>query len=107
MASSCGLADDFLRCGRLSSSMLPHYSSPVSTMAKEKTDVELKRLRTESKKTREDEVFGGLSPTERAEYKLTEARIHELESEILERAVAQSSGSATETEARKRKSAPV
>jgi DNA-binding NarL/FixJ family response regulator len=35
-------------------------------VAKETPESELKRLRTEQNKTRQDEVFGGLSPAERA-----------------------------------------
>jgi hypothetical protein len=58
-------------------------------MAKEKSESELKRLRTEQNKTRQDEVFGGLSPAERAEYEGKSERIHELESEIQASAVAE------------------
>jgi hypothetical protein len=64
-------------------------------MAREKHEFELKRLRAEQNKTRQDEVFGGLSPAEQAEYNRKSERIHELESEIQASAVAEkSSGSA-------------
>jgi hypothetical protein len=42
---------------------------------------ELARLRTEQYKTRQDEVFGGLSHAERAEYDSRKERIHDLEIE--------------------------
>jgi hypothetical protein len=58
-------------------------------MAREKHEFELKRLRTEQSKTRQDEVFGGLSPAELAEYNRKSERIHELESEIHASAVAE------------------
>ena len=58
-------------------------------MAREKHESELKRLRTEQSKTRQDEVFGGLSPAELAEYNRKSERIHELESEIQASAVAE------------------
>ena len=51
-------------------------------MPKEKPEFELKRLRAEQGKTRRDEVFGGLSPAERAAYNRTTKRIHELEIEL-------------------------
>jgi hypothetical protein len=60
-------------------------------MAKEKPQSELTRLRTEQEKTRRDEVFGGLTPEERAEYKRKSERIYELESEIQANAVAEKS----------------
>jgi hypothetical protein len=60
-------------------------------LAKEKLQSELTRLRSEQEKTRWDEVFGGLSPAERAEYDTRAARIHKLESEIRARAVAKKS----------------
>jgi hypothetical protein len=46
---------------------------------------ELIRLRKEQGKTREDEVFGGLSSAEQAAYETKENRIHELEREMPER----------------------
>src|SRR6516164_1683405 len=51
-------------------------------MAKETPSSELKRLRNEQDKTRRDEVFGGLSQKEWAEYYVKSDRIHQLESEI-------------------------
>ena len=54
-------------------------------MAREKHESELKRLRTEQNKTRQDEVFGGLSPAERARYDGKSERIRKLESEIRNR----------------------
>jgi len=67
-------------------------------MAKEKSECELKRLRTEQNKTRQDEVFGGLSPAERAEYEGKSERIHELESEIQASAVAEKSSQSAKAE---------
>ncbi len=58
-------------------------------MATEKPQSELTRLRTEQEKTRRDEVFGGLTPAERAEYKRKSERIDKLESEIQASAVAE------------------
>jgi hypothetical protein len=60
-------------------------------MAMEKRETELKRLRTEQNKTRQDEVFGGLSRAEQAEYNRKADRIHELEGKIQARAVAEKS----------------
>lgn len=51
-------------------------------MAKEKPESELKRLRTEQSKVRQDEVFGGLSPAERAVYNAKADRINQLEIEL-------------------------
>ena len=48
-------------------------------MAEEKPQSELTRLRKEQNKTRYDEVFGGLSPAELAEYNGKAERIHKLE----------------------------
>jgi hypothetical protein len=48
-------------------------------MAKEKPQSELARLRAEQNKALEDEVFGGLSRAERAEYNGKTKRINELE----------------------------
>jgi hypothetical protein len=58
-------------------------------MAKEKPEFELTRLRKEQSTTREDEVFGGLSKAEWAEYDGKTERIYELESEIQAMAVAE------------------
>ena len=54
-------------------------------MAKEKYESELKRLRSEQNKTRQDEVFGGMSTAERAKYDGKAEQIHRLESEIRNR----------------------
>jgi hypothetical protein len=48
-------------------------------MAEDNLQFELTRLRKEQRKTRHDEVFGGLSPEELAEYNGKADRIHELE----------------------------
>jgi hypothetical protein len=48
----------------------------------EKPETELKRLRREQNKSRQDEIFGGFSPTERAEFEARAKRIHTLEKEI-------------------------
>jgi hypothetical protein len=70
-------------------------------MAKEKPESELKRLRTEQEKIRRDEVFGGLSPAERAAYNRKSDRIHELESEIQAGAVAEKSSQFAKAEQRR------
>jgi hypothetical protein len=51
-------------------------------MPKEDRELELARLRNEVKKTRQDEVFGGLTVAERAEYDRKKLRIRELEIEL-------------------------
>jgi hypothetical protein len=56
-------------------------------MLEETRESELKRLQTEQRKMREDEVFGGLSVQEQAEYKKKVERIGSLEIEIREIAV--------------------
>jgi len=56
---------------------------PRSIMVEEKPQSELIRLRKEQNKTRRDEVFGGLSPAELAEYDGKAQRIHELENYLL------------------------
>jgi hypothetical protein len=58
-------------------------------MATEKRESELERLRREQSKTRHDEVYGGLSPAEQAEYNRKSDRIHELEGEIQASAIAE------------------
>jgi hypothetical protein len=58
-------------------------------MTYEKSESELTRLLREQKTTRQDEVFGGLSSAERAEYNGKEERIHELEIELTTSGVAQ------------------
>jgi hypothetical protein len=51
-------------------------------MVQKKSLSELTLLQKEQNKARQDEVFGGLSPAERAEYDGRAERIHELEGEI-------------------------
>jgi hypothetical protein len=58
-----------------------------SVVVPEKREAELKRLLKEQRKARQDEVFGGFSPAERAEYEGKADRIHALESEIQASAV--------------------
>jgi hypothetical protein len=53
--------------------------SEASSMKFESEETELSRLRQEQAKTRHDEVFGGLSPAERAAYHKKQDRIFELE----------------------------
>jgi hypothetical protein len=60
-------------------------------MPKEKPEFELNRLRTELRKTRQDEVFGGLSPSELAEYNRKSVRIHELVCKIHMSAISEKS----------------
>ena len=60
-------------------------------MLEEKPQSELTRLRKEQNKARHDEVFGGLSSAELAEYNGKADRIHELESKIQASAVAKKS----------------
>jgi hypothetical protein len=48
-------------------------------MVEEKPQFELIRLRKEQNKARHDEVFGGMSPAERAAYNRKSGRIHELQ----------------------------
>jgi hypothetical protein len=57
-------------------------------MAEEKPESELARLREEQSKTRQEEVFGGLSLAERAQYNAKAERIHVLERTIQAPAVA-------------------
>ena len=54
---------------------------PTALVKDENPKAELARLRTEQDKTRQDEVFGGLSHAERAAYDSREERIHDLEIE--------------------------
>jgi hypothetical protein len=71
--------------------MLTLWVLPMSVgkfvMVREKPEVELEQLLKEQQKARRDEVFGGLSPAERAEYEGRAARILELESVIQASAV--------------------
>jgi hypothetical protein len=54
-------------------------SGKHGNMRTESLQSELARLQKEQAKTREDEVFGGLSPAERSAYDCKQARIEELE----------------------------
>jgi hypothetical protein len=60
-------------------------------VASEKPEAELERLYKEQNKARQDEVFGGFSPAERAEYDGKKDRIQALEREILASAVSKKS----------------
>lgn len=57
-------------------------------MAEEYPEFELKRLQAEQSKTRRDEVFGGLSLAERAEYNRKTKRIDQLIRDIAANAAA-------------------
>jgi hypothetical protein len=67
-------------------------------MAKEKPESELTRLRKEQNKTQQDEVFGGLSPAERAEYNGKAQRINELEIALTTSAGAKKSSQSAKAE---------
>lgn len=54
-------------------------------MRNETLKSELLRLREEQSKTRQDEVFGGLSAAERSAYDIKADRIHKLERGAAER----------------------
>jgi hypothetical protein len=58
-------------------------------MVQKKSQSELTLLLKDQDKARQDEVFGGLSPAERAEYNGRAERIHKLESEIRASGVAE------------------
>ena len=51
-------------------------------MANQKLQSELTRLRKQQAKARQDEIFGGFSRAERAEYDARANRIHEVETEL-------------------------
>jgi hypothetical protein len=53
-------------------------------MKSETPKLELKRLRRQQAQTRADEVFGGLSSAERADYDVKQDRIHELQDDLSE-----------------------
>jgi hypothetical protein len=57
-------------------------------MVQKTSQSELTLLLKDQNKARQDEVFGGLSPAERAEYNRRAERIHKLESETRASAVA-------------------
>ena len=90
--------DSISRCTgcAVSTMVAPRFSvglalinSPLKVIMVQKTSQsELTRLRKEQNKARQNEVFGGLSPAERAEYNGKAERIHDLESEIQASAVA-------------------
>ena len=71
-------------------------------MAKEKPEFELNRLRTELRKARQDEIFGGLSPAELSEYNRKAKRIHELLGEVHMSAIAERSSGAAQIEQQRR-----
>jgi hypothetical protein len=56
-----------------------YCSEVIKPMKTELPDAELKRLRREQSKSRQDEVFGGFSSQERADYKDIQSRIRDLE----------------------------
>jgi hypothetical protein len=62
----------------------PRLAVSVSIMRNETPSSELIRLRKEQRKTQQDEVFGGLSPAERAAYDIRQDRIHDLERDVPE-----------------------
>ena len=70
-------------------------------MATPDPEHELKTLRAEQAKTRRDEVFGGLSPAERADYNQKSHRIHELETEIYAKSVATTSSESAKADQRR------
>jgi hypothetical protein len=74
-------------------------------MATEKPESELTRLRKEQNKTQQDEVFGGLSPAERAEYNGKAQRINELEIALTASAGAKKSSQSAKAESPNRHSA--
>jgi hypothetical protein len=57
-------------------------SGKHSCMREETPQVELARLQKEQAKTRQDEVFGGLSWVERSAYDTKQARIYELDNHL-------------------------
>jgi hypothetical protein len=70
-------------------------------VAKETLESELNRLREEQSKTRQDELFVGLSPAERAEYYRKSERIYELQGEMQMSAIAEQSSRSAKTEQRR------
>jgi hypothetical protein len=67
-------------------------------MPKEKPELELNRLRAELCRTRQEEVFGGLSPSELAEYNQKSERINKLAGEIHRVAIFEKSSGAAQIE---------
>ena len=66
-----------------------NYSPLKVVMVQKTSQSELTRLRKDQNKARQDEIFGGLSPEERAEYNGKAEQIHKLESEIQASTVAE------------------
>ena len=62
----------------------PSSTVLVAIMRNETPSSELIRLLKEQRKTQQDEVFGGLSPAERAAYDIRQDRIHDLERDVPE-----------------------
>ncbi len=54
-------------------------------MQRETEEAELSRLRREQSRTRQDEVFGGLTSDERAAYDKKEKRLQELRRRIFQK----------------------
>jgi hypothetical protein len=69
-------------------------------MATPDPERELKTPRAEQAKTGRDEVFGGLSPAERADYNQKSHRIHDLENEIHANSVATTNSESAKAEQR-------
>jgi hypothetical protein len=67
-------------------------------MPKEKPEFELNRLRAELSRARQEEVFGGLSPSELAEYNRKSERVHKLAGEIHMGAIFEKSSGAAQIE---------
>ena len=59
------------------------FPPKVFAVAVETPKSELARLRKEQRQARQDEVYGGFSKSERAEYDSRAERIHELDSQLL------------------------
>jgi Skp family chaperone for outer membrane proteins len=59
------------------------FSAQVLAVAVENPKSELARLLKEQRQARQDEVYGGFSKSERAEYDTREERIHELDTQLL------------------------
>jgi hypothetical protein len=63
-------------------SLNPSPASRCTSLGKENPESELARLLQEQRKARQDEIFGGFSQAERAEYNRKAGRINVLEREI-------------------------
>ena len=53
-------------------------------MSDESPEAEMLRLRREQAKARRDEIFGGLTPEERAAYEVRRKRLHDLELQLFD-----------------------